>query len=768
MDQPANPRNSSSRVANEATFIAPSASSSRDPQAADLESGHAVSGEARTYPAPSTESAAGQLAVLHRSSLASQLALFASVYFLAHVVSLAFQSPTDSLIPVWPPLGVYAAALLLTQRRHWLTIVLVAGIVTLLVSEFAERPATESGLRAAGLFLTDTLLSLVSATMLQHGAKLPFALTSLRRVLLFAAGSIALAAISGVGQSLSNWQPGVRAFTVHYLHWTMASLIGIWFVGLPLLGLVPAWHGFPSLLRRSALPEGLVVFFTLWLCSHVVFSDWAPWFSFTPFILPSLMWTVLRFGARGVDAAMILLTTVAIQAIWKGTGPYSRAPEGIHIAVLQTQFFLFSWSVFLHATAAILVERQQANAALEEVNSELTFRVESRTAELRRVNASLHESDRRKDQFLAMLAHELRNPLSPILNSIQYLQRSEASDPDARQAQAMVERQVKHMSRLIDDLLDVARIGRGKIRLERVLCDLVLILRTTCEDQRPVLEARGLQFLVDLPAEPIWIMGDETRIAQMVGNLLHNAGKFTDRNGLVALRASRSPDGKSAMIRVSDTGIGMDATTQERVFDAFSQADTGLVRAQGGLGLGLALVKGLADMHYGAVQCSSEGLGRGSTFSVSLPLAQAPASVPSPATGPAASVERTFRVLIIEDNVDAATSLRLLLRSLGHDVRVAHTGVEGVAEARRWTPEIVLCDIGLPGMDGYEVCRVLRRDATTRGAWMLSQSGYGQQEDHRRSASAGFDRHLTKPLDFAELTSLLANHRPSPPPALAG
>jgi two-component system CheB/CheR fusion protein len=222
------------------------------------------------------------------------------------------------------------------------------------------------------------------------------------------------------------------------------------------------------------------------------------------------------------------------------------------------------------------------------------------------------------------------------------------------------------------------------------------------------------------------------------------------------------------MIRVSDTGIGMDATTQERVFDAFSQADTGLVRAQGGLGLGLALVKGLADMHYGAVQCSSEGLGRGSTFSVSLPLAQAPASVPSPATGPAASVERTFRVLVIEDNVDAATSLRLLLRSLGHDVRVAHTGVEGVAEARRWTPEIVLCDIGLPGMDGYEVCRVLRRDATTRGAWMLSQSGYGQQEDHRRSASAGFDRHLTKPLDFAELTSLLANHRPSPPPALAG
>jgi len=753
-----------SKAADEGSLIPPSAVvDSRGDQSGSEVSDASGSRERRSLPRHGSPSF-----TLHHLPLTTRLFLFASGYFLAYIAALLLRSPTESLLPVWPPLGVYAAALVLTPRRQWLSMMLVAGIVTILVGEFAERPVSESGLGTVAIFLTDTLLAFASGTLFQRTMSLPFAMNSLRRVLMFAAGAIALATLAGAGHAWANWQPGARVLPLHYLHWMMANLIGVWFLGFPLLSIFPLGQRIPVLTRRSTLLEGVILLVVLWLSSHVVFSDWAPWFSFTPFILPALMWTALRFGARGVDVAMLLLVVVSVGALWRGTGPYSRVPEGVHIGVLQTQFFLFSWSVFLHATAAILVERQQANSALEEINSELTFRVESRTAELRRVNASLHESDRRKDQFLAMLAHELRNPLAPILNSIQFLQRSESTDANTRQAQAMVERQVKHMSRLIDDLLDVARIGRGKIRLERTLCDLTSILRTTCEDQRPVLESRGIQFLVDLPADPFLVTGDETRIAQMVGNLLHNAGKFTDRNGLVALRASRSPDLKSVVIRVSDTGIGMDQATQERVFDAFSQADTGLVRTQGGLGLGLALVKGLADMHFGSVQCFSEGLGRGSTFSVTLPLAQASVSEARAADEPANRLEQSFRVLVIEDNVDAAVSLRLLLQSLGHEVRVSHTGVDGVAEARRWSPQVILCDIGLPGMDGYEVCRVLRQETATRDAWILSQSGYGQMEDHRRSASAGFDRHLTKPLDFTELAALLANHRPAMPTAFAG
>jgi CheY-like chemotaxis protein len=319
----------------------------------------------------------------------------------------------------------------------------------------------------------------------------------------------------------------------------------------------------------------------------------------------------------------------------------------------------------------------------------------------------------------------------------------------------MTERQVAHMSRLLEDLLDVSRISRGKILLRSQRCDLTAIVRDTTADYRPTLEDAGLRLTVRLPDRPLWVTGDGTRLAQVIGNVLHNAGKFTDRGGEVELTLAADENGRSAVIAVRDTGVGMDAETLARVFQPFSQAAQSLDRTRGGLGLGLSLVRGLVDSHAGKVSAHSDGPGRGSTITIRLPLDADQSSAPDGAADAPDSSAGPRRVLVIEDSPDGAQSLRLLLRMNGHDVAVAATGPEGLTKAREFRPDVVICDIGLPGMDGYAVARELRQSSPPASARLIALSGYGHREAQDRSREAGFDLHLTKPVDPDELLRVL-------------
>jgi PAS domain S-box-containing protein len=373
----------------------------------------------------------------------------------------------------------------------------------------------------------------------------------------------------------------------------------------------------------------------------------------------------------------------------------------------------------------------------------------------KRAEDALKEADRRKDEFLAMLAHELRNPLAPIRNSVQVLKLLGSSDPKQAQARDVIERQVAHMARLIDDLLDVSRITRGNILLRKGKLDLVALVRAAVEDHRRLLEETGLTLAVELPDRPLWMEGDPTRLAQVVGNLLHNANKFTDAGGAVRVRLTVEAGGETAVLSVRDSGIGLEPDILGRLFEPFSQADRSLDRSRGGLGLGLALVKGLVELHGGTVQASSPGPGGGAEFVLRLPLS-APLKETGRPTPAAASSRQALRVLVIEDRRDTAESLRMLLELLGHQVAVAYTGAPGLQTARSFHPDVVLCDIGLPGgMDGYAVARALRADGELFEVPLIAMSGYGQEEDQRRARQAGFDRHLTKPVDPQVLTQLL-------------
>jgi PAS domain S-box-containing protein len=377
-------------------------------------------------------------------------------------------------------------------------------------------------------------------------------------------------------------------------------------------------------------------------------------------------------------------------------------------------------------------------------------------AERKRAEEALRESDRRKDEFLAMLGHELRNPLGVINTSVQLLRRKGPPEPALLELQQMIARQVEHMSRMLDDLLDVSRIARGQIRLKKELCDFTEIVRHAVDDHRGNFDENGLQLIARLPDSALWVMGDRTRLAQVVGNLLYNANKFTDPGGTVTLSLIEAP-GPSALLCVADTGIGIEPAILRQIFEPFIQSDHSIDRSRGGLGLGLALVKGLVELHGGEARAESEGLGRGSEFTIRLPLEQ-PALLPRAPCNPLDRKQTPrCRILIIEDNPMAARSLQMYLHSAGHNVEVAHTGPDGIEAARRFRPELVLCDIGLPGFDGYEVARSLRQEKELNRIYLVAISGYGRDGDQLRARDAGFNLHLSKPVDLDKIDAILAD-----------
>jgi signal transduction histidine kinase len=448
----------------------------------------------------------------------------------------------------------------------------------------------------------------------------------------------------------------------------------------------------------------------------------------------------LQFLAELTDGSdlppvpVIMLTgrggeTVAVQALKRGAQDYlvkgSYSPET------------------LRKTVDDAIERIQIRRELER-----------QRVELERLYAEASEADRRKDEFLAMLAHELRNPLAPILNAVHVMKLRGEDRTTTDRMRAIIEQQVNQLSRLVDDLLDVSRITRGKIQLRSQSVDLTSIVSQAVDNIRPTIERRCQHLSLQVPEESLRIEADPTRIEQVIVNLLSNASKYTDPGGSIALVVDRLAD--EAVVSVKDNGIGIAPELLPEIFDLFTQADHSLERSQGGLGIGLTLVKSLVQMHGGQVSATSDGLGHGSEFTVRFPLATRLLEAEL-----AAEIDElthsgdSLKVLIVDDNSHAAESLAMIVKLWNHEPRISFSGLEALGLVEDYRPSVVLLDIGLPGMDGYSVAKSIRTRPEFEGVTLVAMTGYGRDEDLQMSRSAGFDHHLVKPIDFDELQTIL-------------
>jgi len=399
------------------------------------------------------------------------------------------------------------------------------------------------------------------------------------------------------------------------------------------------------------------------------------------------------------------------------------------------------------ALLAEVTERRRAEEQLRELNENLEQRVLERTEALR-------EADRRKDEFLATLAHELRNPLAPIRNAVRLLQMKPAATPEVEWARDMIDRQALHMIRLIDDLMDMSRISRGKIELRKEHVELATALQGAIEAGRPLIDEQGHELTVTLPPEPVIVDGDMVRLSQVFLNLLTNAAKYSEKGGRINLRAERQ--GSDVVVTVKDSGIGIPPSNLQTIFEMFSQVEGALSRSQGGLGIGLSLVKRLVEMHGGRVEAYSDGPGRGSEFVVRLPIVVERTYARRTTVVDEGIPNSELRILVVDDNRDAAESLAMLLKMMGNNVCLGYDGEEAVRMAEEFRPHVVLCDIGLPKLNGYEACRKMKECAWDKNMILIAVSGWGQDSDKQKSEDAGFDRHMVKPVEPQMLMKLLA------------
>jgi signal transduction histidine kinase len=405
-----------------------------------------------------------------------------------------------------------------------------------------------------------------------------------------------------------------------------------------------------------------------------------------------------------------------------------------------------------------MFEELAGRAAIAFENARLYRSLQVEIVERRQAEAKLRESNQRKDEFLAMLSHELRNPLAPIRNALEVIRRVAPPDPKLAWATDVSDRQVAHLTRLVEELLDVARISQGKIALQSETLDLLTVLAHSVETARPLIDARGHRLQLQLPEQPVWLRGDFARLSQVVSNLLNNAAKYTPEGGTIQLGLALVEG--EARITVRDNGIGIEPDLLPSVFELFEQGKRALDRSQGGLGIGLTLVQRLVELHHGRVEASSGGAGRGAEFTVVLPcLSEVQPPDASPAAPPVPEGTPGCRVLVVDDNLDAAETVGMFLRIEGHSVQTAADGVQALASVQTFEPEVVLLDIGLPMIDGYEVARRLRQMPAAKDALLIALTGYGQKGDQDQARAAGFDLHLVKPADPCALAELIAEWR---------
>ena len=461
---------------------------------------------------------------------------------------------------------------------------------------------------------------------------------------------------------------------------------------------------------------------------------------------------LIRQHPRYEKTAIIFVSAVHLSDLDRLKGYESGAVDYVSVPVVPQ---------LLRAKVRIFAELYRKTVEAERLTRELEERVTRRTAQLetstaRQIELSnrLRDADRRKDEFLALLAHELRNPLAPVRNALEIMRLKNLADPDLNWCREVIERQTNQLTRLVDDLLDVSRITMGKIRLRVEPVTIEQVVAGAVETSRPIIDGRRHHLSITLPGEPLRVRGDQARLTQVLANLLNNAAKYQAEGGTIELVVTR--DREDVVISVRDAGIGLAAGAVPKLFQLFSQGERSADSAHGGLGIGLSLVKNLVELHKGSVTAHSDGVGQGSIFVVRLPVQQEePAEQPTPEPSGGTTIAPR-RILVVDDSRDAAESLARLLRINGHEVLVAHDGVEALELSAATNPSVVLLDIGLPGMDGYEVCRRVRQQGL-QDAVVIAMTGYGQERDRRRSSEAGFDDHTVKPVEIGELTRLIAN-----------
>jgi signal transduction histidine kinase len=474
---------------------------------------------------------------------------------------------------------------------------------------------------------------------------------------------------------------------------------------------------------------------------------------------------MIREHPRFQKLPIIFVSAINLSELDKLKGYESGAVDYVPVPVAPE---------ILRAKVSVFAELHRKTRQLEQLNRELEQRVAERTAALEASTVRLQESetrlqetDRRKDEFLAMLGHELRNPLAPIQAAAKLLRMDHLATTHHEKALDLVDRQVEHLVRLIDDLLDVSRITRGAITLRRERVNVADIVGRAIETNRPLIDAKRHELRVEVPSHSVHVDGDITRLTQVVGNLVHNAAKYTDDGGEIRISVERRPE--DAVIHVKDTGIGIPSDMLSRVFDLFTQVERPLNRKQGGLGVGLAMVQRLVEMHGGRVTAQSEGIGRGTEIVVQLPL-HIDTDSDRLRDGAATEIEPVSticrRILVVDDNRDAADSIALLLEVAGHNVRTAYDGPDALNLASVFKPDVVILDLGLPSMDGFEIARQIEEQSWGKDIALVALTGWGQQEDYRRTSDAGFDAHLVKPVAPEELLKILAHvsseQRPGP------
>lgn len=466
---------------------------------------------------------------------------------------------------------------------------------------------------------------------------------------------------------------------------------------------------------------------------------------------------------------------------WRGAEALEKSLAGVfHIVHEDTRkpldnpavAALIEGSGIRRASQTLLIAKDGAERVIDQsaapirgvrgktVGSVIVFRdiTERRLLELqlRKTAADVAQSDRRKSEFLAVLAHELRNPLAPIRNALSIVRISEGDPHAVRDATAVMERQIGQMVRLVDDLLDVSRISEGKIELRPDRVELKATIDQAVETSRPLLETAKQELVVHAPPTPIWLKADAVRLAQVFSNLINNACKYSEPGGRIELTAELKND--QATIRVKDSGVGIPQHMLPQIFEMFTQVDQSLERAQGGLGIGLTLVKRLVEMHGGSVSAASEGPGRGSEFIVRLPALESSLPAPRPTTTsppPASAPAEKRKILVVDDNRDAAVTLAMLLKVTGNETKLAHDGLAAIEAAEAFQPDVIILDIGLPKLNGYDAAKRIREQTWGREMVLIALTGWGQEEDRRRSREAGFNHHLVKPVDHAALVQLI-------------
>ena len=459
--------------------------------------------------------------------------------------------------------------------------------------------------------------------------------------------------------------------------------------------------------------------------------------------------SMIRQHPRYQKTAIILISAIHLADVDRVKGYEVGAVDYVPVPVVPE---------ILRAKVSVFVDLYRKTRELETLNVLLEERVSERTADLASLAARLQETDRRKDQFIATLAHELRNPLAPIATAAKILQRKAIEDPDVQMAQRIIDRQSAHLTRLVEDLLDLSRISRNKLELRTERTELGAVINAALETSRPVIEHFGQELTVSLPPSPVFVNADVVRLSQVFTNLLNNGAKFTKRGGRITLTVEASEE--TVAVKITDTGIGISREHLTHIHEPFYQLDSTLEKAQSGLGIGLTLVWQLVEMHGGAVTAYSEGLGHGSQFVVRLPLAEKQTEV-TDYPGTRAESPDARRILIVDDNHDSADAVALILQLDGHLVKAVYSGKDALVAAEQFQPHAVLLDIGMPQLNGYEVAQRMRAQPWGKAVLLIAQTGWGHEDDVRHCREAGFNHHLTKPIDFQKLREFFVTSPPS-------